>query len=90
MSRQRISNFQDENLCDIKKLEAEANNVVAYKKRVFEKFSETGVGAEGTEKRQFGLGCGHKIQSINPIKYFILTKHIVCNRPLQILEVLYV
>ena len=60
------------------------------KKRVFEKFSETGVGAEGTEKRQFGLGCGHKIQSINPIKYFILTKHIVCNRPLQILEVLYV
>ena len=60
------------------------------KKRVFEKFSETGVGAEDTEKRQFGLGYGHKIQSINPIKYFILTKHIVCNRPLQILEVLYV
>ena len=38
-----------------------------------------------TEKGQFGLGYGHKMQSRNPIKYFIMTNQTVCNRPLQIL-----
>ena len=39
----------------------------------------------GTEKGQPGLSYGRKIQSKNPIKHFILTKQIVCDRPLQIL-----
>ena len=48
------------------------------KKRVSGKFPEMG-------ERQFDLGHGHKIQSRNPMEYFIKTKQIVCNRTLQIL-----
>ena len=43
----------------------------------------------GIEKRQFDLGHGYKIQSRNPMEYFIKTKQIVCNRTLQILASLY-
>ena len=56
------------------------------KKRVSGKFPEMGA---GIEKRQFDLGHGHKIQSRNPMEYFIKTKQIVCNRTLQILASLY-
>ena len=42
------------------------------------------------EKGQFGLDYGHKTQSRNPIKYLIMTKQIVCNKPLQTLAFLYV
>ena len=42
-----------------------------------------------TEKRQFGLGYSHKTQSRSPIKYFIMTKQIICNSPFQILVSLY-
>ena len=38
------------------------------KKRVSGKFSEMGASAKG----QFGLGYGHKIQSRNPMRYFIM------------------
>ena len=41
-----------------------------------------------TEKAQFGLGYDHRIQLRNPIKYFIMIKQIVCNRPLQVLAYL--
>ena len=37
----------------------------------------------------FGVGYGHKIQSKNPIKCFIMNKQIICNRPFQILVSLY-
>ena len=43
----------------------------------------------GTEKGQFVLDYGHKIQSRNPINYFIMIIHIVCKRPFQILASLY-
>ena len=43
----------------------------------------------GTEKKQFGLEYDHEIQSRNPIKYLIMTKQTVCNRPLQIFASLY-
>ena len=33
----------------------------------------------GTEKGRFGFGFGHKTESRNPIKYFIMTKQIVPN-----------
>ena len=47
------------------------------KKRVSGKFSEMGASAKG----QFGIGYGHKIQSRNPMIYFIMIKKIACNRP---------
>ena len=43
----------------------------------------------GIEMGQFDLGCGHKTESRNPVKYFIKTKQIVSNRTLQILTSLY-
>ena len=43
------------------------------KKRVSGKFSKMGASAKG----QFGLGFGHKIQSRNPMRYFIMIKKIV-------------
>ena len=43
----------------------------------------------GTEKGPFSLGYGHQIQPRNPIKYFIITREINCNRSLQILASLY-
>lgn len=43
----------------------------------------------GTEKGEFGLCYYHRIESRNPIIYFIMIKHIVCNIPLQILASLY-
>ena len=43
----------------------------------------------GTERGQFGLDHGNKIQSRNLIKYFIMKKQIVYNRPLQILAYSY-
>ena len=42
-----------------------------------------------TEKGQFGLIYGHKIQSRNPVKYYIMTKQVAFNRPLQILASFY-
>ena len=42
-----------------------------------------------TKMGQFGFGYGPKIQSRNPIKYFILAKQIICYRPLQVLASLY-
>ena len=42
-----------------------------------------------TKMGQFGFGYGHKIQSRNPIKYFIMAKQIICYRPLQVLASLY-
>ena len=47
------------------------------KKRVSGRFSEMGASAKG----QFGIGYGHKIQSRNPMRYFIMIKKIACNRP---------
>ena len=48
------------------------------KKRASEKFSEMGV---GTEKGQLWdtLSYDQKSQPRKPIKYFIMTKQIVCN-----------
>ena len=48
------------------------------KKRVSGRFSKMGASAKG----QFGIGYGHKIQSRNPKRYFIMIKKIACNRPL--------
>ena len=86
LSKLILCNFQVDNSCDRKQLKAEVKNGVAYKKRVSGKFSEM---SAGTEKGQFGLSCGQKIQSTNSLKCFIMTKQIVCNRPYQILVSLY-
>ena len=79
-----LSNFQTDNSCVRKQLEDEVKNGIVIKKTWFvsEKFSEMGA---VTERAQFGSDYGHKIQSRNPIRYFAITKQIVCNRPLQIL-----
>ena len=81
-----LCNFRAENSCVRKQLKAAVKNGVAYKKRVSGEFSEMDA---GTKKGEFFLGYGHKIQSANSIKCFIMTKQIVCNRPLQILISLY-
>ena len=57
-------------------LEAEIKNGVL-KKKVF------------ISGKSFEMGYGHKIQSKNPINYFIMTKQIVCTGHLQILPHLY-
>ena len=43
----------------------------------------------GTEKPQFSFAYGHKIESRNPFKYFIMTKLIVSKRLLEILAFLF-
>ena len=86
MRKQLLCNFRAENSWDRKQLEAKVNDGVPYEKRVSGNVSEMGA---RTEKRQFGLGYGHKIQSRNPIKYFIMTKQIGYNRSSQILASLY-
>ena len=57
-------------------LEAEVKNRAAYIKKVSGKFFKMGA---GTEKGQFGLGYGQKLQSRNQVKYFIMTKQITSN-----------
>ena len=74
-----LCNFRAENSCVRKQLKAAVKNGVTYKKRLSGEFSEMGA---GTKKGEFFLGYGHKIQSTNSIKHFIMTKQIVFNRPL--------
>ena len=78
MSKLILCNFQADNSCDRKHFKTEVKNGVAFKKDLSWEFSEM---SAGTEKGQFGLGCGQKIQSTNSLKCFIMTKQIVCNRP---------
>ena len=76
MNKQLLSNFQAENLSDGKQLEAEVKNRAAYIKKVSGKFFKMG---GGTEKGQFCIGYGQKLQSRNPVEYFIMTKQIASN-----------
>ena len=68
-----VSNFHAENSCDLRQLETEVKNEVAYKKKhVSGKFFKM---STGTENGQFGFGCGHKTQSkilLWPNKWFAI------------------
>ena len=86
LCEQLLCNFHAEHSCNCNsnsKLNKKWNYV---KKRISVTFFEMGA---GIEKKEFGLVYGHKIQTRNPIKYFIMTKQIVGNRTVQILASLY-